>query len=137
MRKVVWDMEPGIDDALALILALHSPEVQLLGITAVAGNAPVDMTAVNARRVLPYLDAGSIPVVMGGARPLKRPLEDVLNYQGADGLGNCGLPAPLVAVFPEQACPARLFLNNFYELASAPEAADDLNTALRETEMPC
>ena len=70
MRKVVWDMNPGIDDALALILALQSPEVRVLGITTVAGNAPAEMTNVNARRVLEYLDAGSIPVAMGAAKPL-------------------------------------------------------------------
>ena len=51
MYKVVWDMDPGIDDALALILALKSPEVQILGITTVAGNASLEMTSINARRV--------------------------------------------------------------------------------------
>jgi purine nucleosidase len=65
MRKVVWDMDPGVDDALALILALKSPEVQVLGITTVAGNAPVEITSANARRVLECLDAGDIPVAVG------------------------------------------------------------------------
>jgi len=72
MQKVVWDMDPGIDDALALILALESPEVRVLGITTVAGNAPVEMTSANARRVLEYLDAGSIPVAVGGAKPMRK-----------------------------------------------------------------
>ncbi len=61
---------PGIDDALALILALQSPEVRVPGITTVAGNAPAEMTNINVRRVLEYLDAGSIPVAMGAAKPL-------------------------------------------------------------------
>lgn len=61
---------PGIDDALALILALQSSEVRVLGITTVAGNPPAEMTNVDARRVLEYLDAGSIPVAMGTAKPL-------------------------------------------------------------------
>ena len=74
MYKIVWDMDPGIDDALALILALKSPEVQVLGITTVAGNAPVEMTSANARRVLECLDASSIPVTMGAAHPLYHPL---------------------------------------------------------------
>jgi inosine-uridine nucleoside N-ribohydrolase len=103
MHKVVWDMDPGIDDALALILALKSPEIQVLGITTVAGNAPVEMTSANARRVLEYLDAESIPVAMGAANPLNRPLEDALSYHGLDGLGNCGLPLPLTTLHPTKA----------------------------------
>jgi inosine-uridine nucleoside N-ribohydrolase len=94
MQKIVWDMDPGIDDALALILALKSPEVRLLGISAVAGNAPVEMTSANARRVLEYLNADNIPVAMGAANPLNHPLEDALGYHGPDGLANCDLPPP-------------------------------------------
>jgi inosine-uridine nucleoside N-ribohydrolase len=103
MHKVVWDMDPGIDDALALILALKSPEVRVLGITTVAGNAPVEMTSANARRVLEYLNAESILVAMGAANPLNRPLEDALSYHGSDGLGNCGLPPPLTPLYPAKA----------------------------------
>jgi purine nucleosidase len=103
MRKVVWDMDPGIDDALALILALKSPEIQILGITTVAGNATLEMTSANARRVLEYLDVGSIPVATGAASPLNHPLEDALNYHGPDGLGNCDLPSPLTPVYPAKA----------------------------------
>jgi len=103
MHKVVWDMDPGIDDALALILALKSPEVQVLGITTVAGNAPVEMTSVNARRVLEYLTGESIPVAMGAANPLNHTLEDALSYHGSDGLGNCGLPSPLTPLYPAKA----------------------------------
>ena len=103
MRKVVWDMDPGIDDALALILALKSPEVEILGITTVAGNASLEMTTTNARRVLEYLNVESIPVVMGAEHPLNRPLEDALGYHGRDGLGNCGLPPPQLPLYPDKA----------------------------------
>jgi len=103
MHKIVWDMDPGVDDALALILALKSPEVQVLGITTVAGNAPVEMTSANTRRVLECLDAGSIPVAPGAANPLNQPLEDALSYHGPDGLGNCGLPSPLTPLSPAKA----------------------------------
>jgi purine nucleosidase len=103
MHKVVWDMDPGVDDALALILALKSPEVQVLGITTVAGNAPVEITSANARRVLECLNAGNIPVAMGAAKPLNHPLEDALSYHGPDGLGNCGLPSPLTPLSPAKA----------------------------------
>jgi inosine-uridine nucleoside N-ribohydrolase len=104
MHKIVWDMDPGIDDALALILALKSPEVQVLGITTVTGNAPVETTSANARRVLECLDAVSIPVAMGAAHPLNQPLEDALSYHGPDGLGECGLPSPLTPLSPVEAC---------------------------------
>jgi len=103
MQKVVWDMDPGIDDALALILALKSSEVQVLGITTVAGNASVEVTSANARRVLECLDAGSIPVAMGAANPLNHPLEDALSYHGPDGLGECGLPSPKLTLYPANA----------------------------------
>jgi inosine-uridine nucleoside N-ribohydrolase len=103
MYKTVWDMDPGIDDALALILALKSPEVQVLGITTVAGNAPVEITSINARRVLECLDTVSILVAMGAAHPLNRHLEDALSYHGPDGLGECGLPLPLTPLSPVEA----------------------------------
>jgi purine nucleosidase len=103
MCKIVWDMDPGIDDALALILALKSPEVQILGITTVAGNASVEMTSDNARRVLEYLNVASIPVAMGAEHPLTRPLEHALSYHGPDGLGNCGLPPPRQPLHPDKA----------------------------------
>jgi inosine-uridine nucleoside N-ribohydrolase len=103
MRKVVLDMDPGIDDALALILALKSPELQILGITTVAGNAPVEMTSANAGRVLEYLNAGNIPVAMGAANPLGHSLEDALDYHGQDGLGNCNLSPPKLPLHPAKA----------------------------------
>jgi purine nucleosidase len=114
MRKVVWDMDPGIDDALALILALKSPEVEILGITTVAGNASLEMTTANARRVLEYFEIGSIPVAVGAEHPLNRPLEHALSYHGPDGLGNCGLPPPRLPLHPDKAWDflARLVLDN-------------------------
>jgi len=103
MHKVVWDMDPGIDDALALILALKSPEVRVAGITTVAGNAPVETASTNARRVLEYLGAANIPVALGAESPLNRPLEDALSYHGSDGLGNCSLPPPKLPLQPLEA----------------------------------
>ena len=97
-------MDPGIDDALALILALKSSEIQVLGITTVAGNAPVEMTSTNARRVLEHLNITSIPVAMGAAKPLEHPLGDALDYHGPDGLGQCNLPPPRLPLHPAKAC---------------------------------
>jgi pyrimidine-specific ribonucleoside hydrolase len=84
-------------------LALKSPELQVLGITTVAGNAPVEVTSANARRVLEYLDAGSIRVAMGAANPLNHPLEHALSHHGLDGLGGCGLPSPLTPMHSAKA----------------------------------
>ena len=103
MRKVVFDMDPGIDDALALLLSLRSPEIQVLGITTVAGNAPVEMTSANARRVLEYLGITSLPVAMGAASPLTCSLVDALDCHGPDGLGQCGLPSPELPLHPAKA----------------------------------
>jgi inosine-uridine nucleoside N-ribohydrolase len=103
MQKVILDMDPGIDDALSLILALKSPEIQILGISTVAGNAPVEMTSANARRVLEYMNATNIPVAIGAAKPLNHPLTDALNHHGPDGLGQCGLPPPRLPLHPAKA----------------------------------
>ena len=103
MRKVVLDMDPGIDDALALILALKSPEIEVLGITTVAGNAPVETTTANARRLLEYLGASDVPVAAGAAKPLRHALVDALDYHGSDGLGECGLPSPRLGPHPAKA----------------------------------
>lgn len=103
MCKVIWDMDPGIDDALGLILGLKSSEVRILGITTAAGNAPLEVTSANARRVLEYLNAESIRVAAGAANPLNHPLDDALSYHGPDGLANCHLPAPKVPLHPDKA----------------------------------
>jgi len=96
-------MDPGVDDALALILALRSPEIQILGIMTVAGNAPLEMTSANARRILEYLNAEDITVAAGAANPLSHPLEDALSYHGPDGLGNCDLPPSTLPLHPSKA----------------------------------
>lgn len=103
MKKVILDMDPGIDDALALMLALRSPEIRVLGITTVAGNAPLQTTSANALRVLEHIGATLIPVAAGAARPLQRPLVDASDYHGPDGLGQCGLPPPTLSLHPSSA----------------------------------
>jgi inosine-uridine nucleoside N-ribohydrolase len=101
--KVILDMDPGVDDALALILALCSAEIQLLGVTTVAGSAAVEVTTANARRVLEYFDVRDIPVAMGAAKPLEHPLVHALNQHGADGLGESSLPSPSLPLYPAKA----------------------------------
>ncbi|MEM3033423.1 MAG: nucleoside hydrolase [Nitrososphaerota archaeon] len=95
LGKVILDMDPGIDDALALLLALSSPELDILGVTAVAGNTTIDKTGVNARRVLEYVGKDGIPVFLGASAPLARPLSTAEHVHGSDGLGDAGIPMPV------------------------------------------
>jgi ribokinase len=87
-RPVVIDTDPGIDDALALMLALRAPEIHVELLTTVAGNVPVDVATANACRLVALLNPSSWPVVaQGAARPLRRSLYTATAIHGHDGLG--------------------------------------------------
>ena len=87
-RPVAIDTDPGIDDALALMLALRSPELRVELITTVAGNVPVSMATANARRILALLAPPVWPAVAQGlGRPLRRPLHTATAFHHDDGLG--------------------------------------------------
>ncbi|HEY7677718.1 MAG TPA: nucleoside hydrolase [Candidatus Methylomirabilis sp.] len=87
--RAIIDTDPGIDDALALILALRSPELRVEAVTTVCGNASVDLTTRNALRVLEIAaPAAPPPVARGADRPLARPLRAAAHVHGEDGLGN-------------------------------------------------
>lgn len=101
-RKVILDCDPGIDDSLAIMLALSSPELDVRGITIVAGNAPLEMGYGNARKVLHFLGREDVPVYLGADRPLKRDYVSALDTHGADGLGESFLPEVPVALPPEK-----------------------------------
>ena len=88
---VIIDCDPGIDDALALMLAAASPELRLLGVTCVAGNRPVAQTALNACRVLDLAGCTSVPVHSGCARPIARVEPRAGLVHGGDGLGEVAL----------------------------------------------
>jgi len=87
-------MDGGIDDALALILALRSPEIEVAGITAVSGNVPVEQATINALRVVELLERPDVWVAEGLARPLARDPTRAFNFHGRDGLGDSHLPLP-------------------------------------------
>lgn len=91
---VLIDCDPGHDDAIALMLALASPEVELLGVTTVAGNTTLENTTANALRVLELADRPDIPVVAGCARPLVRELVVAENVHGVSGLDGPVLAPP-------------------------------------------
>ncbi|WP_243281576.1 nucleoside hydrolase [Clostridium sp. D53t1_180928_C8] len=86
-KKVIIDCDPGIDDSLALILALNSPEIEVIGITTVSGNVKADQGARNALKVLKLMKREDIPVYIGEEVPLKRKLITAQDTHGEDGLG--------------------------------------------------
>ncbi|WP_421579999.1 nucleoside hydrolase [Shinella sp. M31] len=91
---ILYDCDPGHDDAIALVMAHRSPEIELLGVTTTCGNAELERTTANAIRVLDFLGATDVPVAAGCARPLARPL--VLGTaDGPSGMdGSPYLPEP-------------------------------------------
>jgi len=92
MVRAILDMDPGVDDAVALVVALGSGQVEVLGVTVVSGNVHVDRGVKNALRVLDYLGRGDIRIYRGSERPLIRDLVTSENVHGIDGLGDSGLP---------------------------------------------
>lgn len=100
---VVIDCDPGHDDALAITLALARPELEVLGITTVGGNAPLAATTRNALRVLALLRRPDVPVAAGAAEPLVRSLETAPEVHGTSGLDGADLPEPVSAPRAEHA----------------------------------
>jgi len=100
---ILYDCDPGHDDAIALVMACRSPDIELLGVTTTCGNATIERTTANALRVLDFLGADTLPVAQGCARPLARPL--VLGTaDGPSGLeGTPYLPAPSRAPLAQHA----------------------------------
>ena len=86
-RKVIIDCDPGIDDSLAIILALKSKEIEVVGITTVSGNVESLQGAKNALKVLKLLGRLDIPVYLGEGKPVKRELVTAQDTHGEDGLG--------------------------------------------------
>ena len=93
-RKVIIDTDPGQDDAVAIMLALGSPELDVLGITAVAGNVPLRLTEKNARKICELAGRPETKVFAGAIRPLVRALETAEHVHGKTGLNGPELPEP-------------------------------------------
>jgi inosine-uridine nucleoside N-ribohydrolase len=91
---IVLDCDPGHDDAIALLLALASPEVDVLGVTTTYGNQTLEKTTANALRVLELVGRTEVPVVRGAAAPLARPLAVAAHVHGDSGLDGPVLPPP-------------------------------------------
>lgn len=93
-RKIIIDTDPGQDDAVAILLALASPELEVLGITAVAGNVPLALTEKNARKICELAGRPEIKVFSGATRPMVRDLVTAEAVHGKTGLDGPDLPEP-------------------------------------------
>ncbi|MFN8379148.1 MAG: nucleoside hydrolase [Anaerolineae bacterium] len=94
-RKIVIDTDPGVDDAMAIFYALKSPELEVLGLTTIFGNAHTDQCTMNALRLLEIAGRPDIPVAGGAPRPLVAPFGGPADFvHGRDGQGNTFLPPP-------------------------------------------
>lgn len=93
-KKIILDCDPGMDDSMAIVMAVKCPKLDVMAVTTVNGNYPVDVTCVNARKVLELLDRTDIPVARGMANPIirKRPSDPFTH--GEDGQAEAFLPAP-------------------------------------------
>jgi inosine-uridine nucleoside N-ribohydrolase len=91
---IIIDCDPGHDDAIAILLALASPEVEVRGITTVAGNQTLDKTTRNALKILELAGRTDIPVAAGADRPLTRTLRTAAHVHGESGLDGPDLPEP-------------------------------------------
>ena len=94
-QKILIDTDPGVDDTMAILFALRSPELEVVGMTAVFGNAYVDTAALNALRLIELEGHEHIPVAKGTGRPIVGPPRRVADFvHGADGLGGINPPSP-------------------------------------------
>jgi purine nucleosidase len=99
-RRIIIDTDPGIDDAVALLLALSAPELEVLGVVAVMGNLPLETTGRNARLVCELAGRTDIAVHAGCARPLLRPLAAAADLHGGDLGKRLDLSAPSMPLQP-------------------------------------
>jgi purine nucleosidase len=90
--RVIMDVDTGVDDALAMALAVRHPDVTLEAVITVAGNVGLDLTTRNTLRVLDWLGAVDVPVAAGADRPLAGAVIDAGHWHGVDGLGGATLP---------------------------------------------
>jgi purine nucleosidase len=100
---VIIDTDPGQDDAVAILLALASPELEVIGVTAVAGNVPLALTEVNARKICELAGRPDVRVFSGAVRPMVRTLVTAENVHGKTGLDGPILPDPVMPLQKQHA----------------------------------
>lgn len=97
-KKVILDTDAGVDDAVAIIVALHLAQKhghEIVAISTVSGNVGVDKVVKNVAQILNVCQRTDIPIVRGCSKPLVGPTNDASHYHGSDGLGNANLPDPM------------------------------------------
>ncbi|MCM2455866.1 nucleoside hydrolase [Rhizobium sp. CG4] len=102
-RKIIIDTDPGQDDAAAIMLALASPELEVLGLTAVAGNVPLRLTSRNVRIICELCNRTDVPVYEGAERPLVREPITAEHVHGSTGLDGADFDEPTMAVQDQHA----------------------------------
>src|SRR5579883_1553056 len=100
-HKIILDCDPGHDDAIAILLAAHHPDIELLAITTVAGNQSVEKTTLNALKVCSLADIRDVPVARGMDRPLVRPAKHAPDIHGESGLDGPHIPEPDIELAPQ------------------------------------
>lgn len=103
MKKIILDCDPGMDDAMAIIMACKSPQLDIKAITTVNGNCPVDVTSSNALKILELLGRTDIPVAKGMAKPMVRDVPKDPFTHGDDGLAQANLPVPVTSLSKQHA----------------------------------
>lgn len=102
-HKIILDCDPGHDDAVAILLAGHHPEIDLLAITTVSGNQSVDKTTHNALKVCSLANLRTVPIARGMDRPLVRPARHAANIHGESGMDGPVIPEPDIEPVPQHA----------------------------------
>lgn len=103
LKRIIIDTDPGVDDALAFLLALASPEITLEALTTTQGNVTVDKATRNALSILELAHASHVPVVAGSVVPLVQPLRASAYVHGESGIGSSRLPEPQTQPVPQHA----------------------------------
>ncbi len=94
MKKIWVDTDPGVDDTVAIAMLFESPEIEIVGVSTIFGNATVDLTTKNAKIILEAIGKESIPLARGAYYPLHVQLNTSPFVHGENGLGNMPLPEP-------------------------------------------
>src|SRR5512133_1675775 len=102
-KRIIIDTDPGVDDALAFLLALASPEIQLEALTTTQGNVTLEKATYNALSILELAHASHVPVASGSVLPLVQPLRASAFVHGESGIGNSKLPEPVTKPLPQHA----------------------------------
>ena len=108
-RPVLIDTDPGCDDAVAILTALERPDLEVVGLTTVHGNAPVGETTANARAILELVDRADVPIAKGTDRPLTVPLRTAEHIHGEGGIRG-DVPTPTAASRPVDAHAAQFIV---------------------------